>query len=115
MPRAYTQGERAIRWVEQYCHAHGCPVRLSPGERAVLYRAYDAGLLEPVEGRLGAFLCLYHLCGYGAVDESLPQPLYRADVFTVWGSCGDELRRVLRRRGQVIECPALQRRWPAAA
>ena len=113
-PRAYTQGERAVRWIEQYCYAHGRRVRLTATERTLLYRVYDAGLLEPVEGRLGAYLCLYHLCGYGALDESQPKPPYRADIFTVWNSCGDELRQVLRLRGQSIECPDLQRSWRAA-
>ena len=113
-PRAYTAGERAVRWIEQYCYAHGRLVRLSPDERATLYRIYDGGLMEPVEGRLGAYLCLYHLCGYGALDESQPKPAYRADIFTVWSSCGDELHRVLRRCGDTIVCPELQRSWRAA-
>lgn len=115
MPRrGQTQGEQTIDWIERYCRANGRPVRLSAEERAVLYRTYDGGVLEPVEGRLGAYLCLYCLCGYGAVDESQPKPPYRADIFTVWNSCGDELQQVLRRRGDVIECPDLQRSWRAA-
>src|SRR6187455_2709712 len=112
MPRRVdTAGEKAVYWIEQYCRDHGRPVRLSPDERATLYRIYDAALQEPIEGRLGAFLCLYHLAGYGAVDKSRPRPVYKADIFTVLASCGDELRRVLRRRGSEILCPELGTVW----
>ncbi len=113
--RAHTNGEKAIAWIERFCLAHGRPVKLSPEERVTLYRVYDGGLLEPIDGRLGAYLVLYHLVGYGAVDESQPTPPCRADIFSVWNSCGDELRRVLRRHGDALTCDELQRSWRAAA
>jgi hypothetical protein len=68
-----------------------------------------------VESPLSAYLALLHLCGPEAVWPWATPPHFESDIFTVWSSSGPHLRAVLKRTGEVIVCPELGTRFPAAA
>jgi hypothetical protein len=112
---------RAIGWIEQYCRvadgpSKGMRVYLSPDECSLLRRIYDDGeqVAEPIAGRLGVYLILYHLCG-PATAARLAAPATRADLWTVWKVVerNDALVAVLRRDGAKITCPELATVWAA--
>jgi hypothetical protein len=117
---ARLQSDRAIAWIERYCcvtdgPAKGMRVRLSPEERELLRRIYDGGeRAEPIAGRLGVYLVLYHLCGPAAAAR-LQAPATRADIFSVWrvAEMTPELLAVLHRDGGKITCPELMTAWAA--
>jgi hypothetical protein len=59
---------------------------------------------------------LVHLCSPEALKNSNFHPAIVTDSFTVWNAAASsELRRVLKREGEAIICPALGTRFPWAA
>ena len=123
MPRKQTRGERAICWIEVYCLVpsgldRGQHVRLTPTQRDIVREIYDNpngphGAL-PVTGTLAAYLALLHVCGPEALQKEF-RPELNADIFTVWGSVGPDLRAVLKRDGEHIVCLELNTRYPPTA
>jgi hypothetical protein len=122
MSRKWTRGERAIRWIQDYCLVpsgldKGQHVRLTPAQRDIVRQIYDSsdGIeTAPVTGPLAAYLALLHVCGPEALQKEF-RPELSADIFTVWGAVGPDLRAVLRRAGGRIICTQLGTEWPAAA
>ena len=122
MPRKQTRGERAIRWIEVYYLVpsgldKGQHVRLTPAQRDIVRQIYDGsdGIeAAPITGPLAAYLALLHVCGPEALQKEF-RPELSADIFTVWGAVGPDLRAVLRREGERIVCTQLGTIWPAAA
>ena len=123
MPRKQTRGERAIRWIEVYCLVpsgldRGQHVRLTPAQRAIVREIYDKPNgphgARPVTGALAAYLTLLHVCGPEALQDEF-RPELKADIFTVWGAVGPDLRPVLKREGERIICPQLGTCYPVAA
>jgi hypothetical protein len=119
MPRKQTRGERAIRWIQDYCLVpsgldKGQHVRLTPAQRDIVRQTYDGIEAVPVTGPLAAYLALLHVCGPEALQKEF-QPELSADIFTVWGAVGPDLRAVLKREGERIICTQLGTEWPAAA
>jgi hypothetical protein len=121
--RSRTRGERAINWIEDFClfpsgFRKGDRVRLSLEQRTIIMRIFDHpnGQLhpEPVAEPLAAFLVLFGLAGPEAPGSRTPPP-FASDLFSVWAAAGPRLRAVLRRRGEMIECPELGTAWPSAA
>jgi hypothetical protein len=109
-----TRGERAIRWIAEWCQAPSGPVQLSAAERKTLYRIFDADLPDPVDGRLAAFVALLYLAGPEArTGEAAPR--HRVDIFTLWNAASPELRVHLRRHGSTVICDALGTSWSTAA
>lgn len=117
-----SRGNKNIRWIEIYCTVPSGPekgqhVRLSVEQRTTVRRIYDTpdGPQDaPVTGNLAAYLALLHVCGPEALQRDF-RPAVSADVFTVWGATGPDLRAVLRRDGEAVVCPELRTRWPVAA
>lgn len=108
------RADHAIRWISEWCTTpSGEPVRLTEEDRAII-QAYYGELPEPIGGRVGSFLALYHLCGPPARENTAPPPV-TTDVFSLWAAASPELRTHLRRVGEVVSCPALGRRWSTAA
>jgi hypothetical protein len=94
MPRKQTRGERAIRWIENYCLMpsgleKGQHVRLTPVQRDIVREIYDNpnGSAPPATGTLAAYLALLHVCGPEALQKEF-RPELSADIFTVWGCSG---------------------------
>ena len=123
MPRKQTRGERAIRWIQDYCLLpsgldKGQHVRLTPAQRDIVREIYDnpngPNGAPPVTGALAAYLALLHVCGPEALQKEF-RPELSADIFTVWGAVGPDLRAVLKREGERIVCSQLGTRHPAAA
>jgi hypothetical protein len=122
MPRKQTRGERAIRWIQDYCLVpsgldKGQHVRLTPAQRDIVRQIYDSsdGIeAAPVTGLLAAYLALLHVCGPEALQKEF-RPELSADIFTVWAAVGPDLRAVLRREGERIVCTQLRTIWPSAA
>jgi hypothetical protein len=119
MPRKQTRGERAIRWIQDYCIVpsgldKGQHVRLTPAQRDIVRQIYDGIEAVPVTGPLAAYLALLHVCGPEALQKEF-RPQLSADIFTIWGAVSPNLRAVLRREGERIVCPQLGTRYPAAA
>jgi hypothetical protein len=119
MRRKRTRGERAIRWIQDYCLVPNGPnkgeyVRLTPAQRDIVRQIYDGIEALPVTGTLAAYLALLHVCGHEALQKEF-RPELSADIFTVWGAVGPDLRRVLKREGERIICTQLGTEWPAAA
>ena len=113
-----TRGNRAIRWIEEYCvvpsgERKGQHVRLTNAEREIIRMIYDHRKPERVTGPLAAFLSLLHLCGpeYGAAERSHCM----SDLLSVWNATGPDLKEVLKRDGEQIACPELGTKYPAAA
>jgi hypothetical protein len=101
MPRKQTRGERAIRWIEAYCLVpsgldKGQHVRLTLAQRDIVRHIYDGIEAVPVTGPLAAYLALMHVCGPEALQKEF-RPELSADIFTVWGAVGPDLRAVLKR------------------
>jgi hypothetical protein len=121
MPRkslTQTRGERAATWIEKYCVLpSGDRVRLSADQRAAICRFYDGPpSTEAIAGPLAAYLVLLNLVGPEARPGTAPAPRHvEADLFTLWGAAGPELRAHLRRHGDRIDCPELGTCWLAAA
>ena len=118
MPRKQ-RGERAIFWIEEYCLVPHGPdkgqhVRLTPAQRETVREIYDGGKPAPITGPLAAYLALLHICGPEALQKEF-RPEVNADIFTVWGAVGPDLRALLKREGGRIVCPELGTRYPAAA
>jgi len=120
---ADTRGERIIRWIEEFClyptgPEKGQRVVLTPMQKEDLRRIYDhpdgEKLAAAITGPLGAYVALYHLCGYLAAQRE-SAPALDTDTFTVWGATGPEPKRVLKHEGSHIVCPELGTRYPAAA
>src|SRR5262245_44778969 len=122
MPRKQTRGERAIRWIDAYCLVpsgldRGQHVRLTPAQQDIVRKIYDDPNDPngaPVTGTLAAYLALLHVCGPEALQKEF-RPELSADIFTVWGAVGPDLRAVLKREGERIVCPQLGTRFPVAA
>jgi hypothetical protein len=123
MPRTQTRGERAIRWIENYCLMpsgleKGQHVRLTPVQRDMVREIYDNPNgprgAPPVTGTLAAYLALLHVCGPEALQKEF-RPELSADIFTVWGAVGPDLRAVVKREGERILCLELGTRYPDAA
>jgi hypothetical protein len=123
MPRKQTRGERAIRWIENYCLMpsgleKGQHARLTPAQRDIVQEINDnpngPHAAPPVTGTLGAYLALLHVCGPEALQKEF-RPELSADIFTVWGAVGPDLRAVLKRKGERIVCPELATSYPVAA
>jgi len=118
---------RAIRnahWIEKFCVVgsgpdRGQPVKLTPAQKETIARLYQgADAIDgpvSVESPLSAYLALLHLCGPEAVHPWATPPHFDADIFTTWAATGPRLREVLKRTGEIIVCPELGTRWPAAA
>lgn len=120
MPRyrpLLTRGESAIEWIEIWCaNPGGKGVQLTPPERAAVYAIFDAGIQEPIEGRLAAFLTLLGLAGPSEFRlETEKELFFRSDVFSVWTAAGSELRGYLCRQGATISCPERKTIWRAVA
>jgi hypothetical protein len=108
MPLKQARGGRAIRWIEAYCLVpggldRGQHVRLTLAQRAIVREIYDNGPngAPPVIGTLAAYLALLHVCGPEALQKEF-RPELSADIFTVWGAVGPDLRAVLKRDGGLI-------------
>jgi hypothetical protein len=119
MPRKQTRGERAIRWIEAYCLVpsgldKGQHVRLTLAQRDIVRQIYDGIEAVPVTGPLAAYLALMHVCGPEALQKEF-RPELSADIFTIWGAVGPDLRAVLKREGERIVCPQLGTCYPVAA
>src|SRR4029450_12360907 len=119
MPRKQTRGERAIRWIQDYCLVpsgldKGQHVRLTPAQPDIVRQTYDGIEAVPVTGPLAAYLALLHVCGPEALQKEF-QPELSADIFTVWGAVGPDLRAVVKREGERILCLELGTRDPDAA
>ena len=115
-PCDLTRGERAIRWIEDWCQTPAeRPVCLSVSERTLIYRLYDGGLpmAEPVAGPLAAYLALLHLAGVEA--RNAPPARLEANLFTLWNAACSDLRCYLVRRGETVACPQCGTSWAAAA
>jgi hypothetical protein len=69
---------------------------------------------ETVTGSLAAYLALLHTAGPEALQHEFT-PAVGADVFTVWGAVGPDLRPVLRHEGERVVCPQLGTAYPVAA
>ena len=119
MPRRrplLTRGEEAATWIEDWCVLPGGkPLQLSPAERAKVYGAFDAGVLELIDGPLAAYLTLASLAGPSDLHLPPHADLLRTDLFSVWNAAGRDLRRYLQRKGAQILCPERGTRWTAAA
>jgi len=92
-------------------------VHLTPAQRDIVRQIYDGsdGIeAAPITGPLAAYLALLHVCGPEALHKEF-RPELSADIFTVWGAVGADLRAVLRREGGRIICTQLGTEWPAAA
>jgi hypothetical protein len=122
MPRNQTRGGRAIRWIEAYCLVpsgldRGQHVRLTLAQRDIVREIYDNPNgpygAPPVIGTLAAYLALLHVCGPEALQKEF-QPELSADIFTVWGAVGPDLRAVLKPDGGHILCPELGTSYPVA-
>jgi hypothetical protein len=111
-----------VKWIETYCiipsgSEKGQHARLSVEQRATVRQIYDnpdGPQDAPVTKNLAAYLALLHVCGPEALQR-LFRPNLSADVFTVWGATGPDLRAVLKREGGHVVCPELGTRWPMAA
>jgi len=123
MPRKQTRGGRAIRWIEAYCLLpsgldKGQHVRLTPVQRDIVRKTYDNPNghhgAPPVTGTLAAYMALLHVCGPEALQKDF-RPELSADIFTVWGAVGPDLRAVLKRDGGHVVCPELGTSYPVAA
>jgi hypothetical protein len=123
MPRKQTRAERAICWIENYCLMpsgleKGQHVRLTPVQRDIVREIYDnlngPHGATPITGTLAAYLALLHVCGPEALQKEF-RPELRADIFTVWGAVGPDLRAVLKPEGGHIVCPELGTSYPVAA
>ena len=84
MPRKRTRGERAIRWIQEYCLVpsgldKGQHVRLTPAQRDIVRQIYDRIEAVPVTGTLAAYLALLHVCGPEALQKEF-QPELNADI-----------------------------------
>src|SRR4029453_6016375 len=121
MPRKWTRGERAIRWIQDYCLVpsgldKGQHVRLTAAQRDMLRQIYDSsdGIeAAPVTGPLAAYLVLLHVVGPQALQKKF-LPELSADIFTLWAAVGPDLPPVLRREVEKIVCSQLGTCWPAA-
>jgi hypothetical protein len=118
MPPKWTRGGRAIRWIEDYCLVpsgldKGQHVRLTPVQRDIVSQIYDGIEALPVSGPLAAYLALLHVCGPEALQKEF-RPELNADIFTVWGAVGPDLRAVLKREGERIVCTQLGTEWPSS-
>ena len=117
-----SRGASAVTWIERYCVVPSGPergqhVRLSQAQRETVRRIYDGpqgSEAAAVSGPLAAYLALLHTCGPEALQQDF-RPAVAADIFTVWGATGPDLREVLKRDRDHIVCPELGTRWPAAA
>jgi hypothetical protein len=115
-----SRGNRAVRWIEQFCLVPSGPdrgqhARLSITQRDIIRQIYDTPTeAMPVSGPLAAYLALYHVCGPAALDSG-SQPRFDVDIFTTWNATGPDLKGVLRRDREHIVCPELGTRWPTAA
>jgi hypothetical protein len=113
------RGDRNAMWIEKYCLIpsgldRGQRVRLTTEQKYLIRKIYDDGENVPVSAPLSAYLALLHVCGFEAVSGGAPAPC-QADIFTVWGAAGPDLRAVLKREGAAVMCPELGTRHPAAA
>jgi len=123
MPRNQTRGKRAISWIEGYCLVpNGLDksqrARLTPTQREIVQEIYDKANgpsgTPSATGALAAYLTLLHVCGPEALQDEF-RPELNADIFTVWGAVGPDLRPVLKREGERIVCPQLGTCYPVAA
>jgi hypothetical protein len=122
MPRGKSRGDRAVRWIQDYCLVPSGPdkglrVRLTPVQQDTVRQIYDNpnGPQDvPVTGPLAAYLALLHVCGPEAVKGDF-RPAVNADIFTTWNAVGPRLREVLTRDGERLVCPQLGTGYPAAA
>jgi hypothetical protein len=121
MPSKRTRGDRAIDWIEEYCRVPSGPgkgqhVVLGIEDLITVRAIYDAPSSEchRVAGHLAAYLALIHTCGLEAPGSSPPPAELVTDIFSVWNAADSpDLRRVLKREGEAIICPALGTRWAA--
>lgn len=116
---ALSRAQRNCGWVEQHCLDRGQVVQLTPTEREIIARIYDHpsgdAVFIPVEGRLGTYLVLLHVCGFEA-RTTPPPPEFQTNIFSLWAASENPLMRsVLRRHGDRLVCPELGTGWPSAA
>src|SRR5262245_32070333 len=116
-----SRGRKAVSWIESFCRfpsgPHmGDPVRVTPEQRETVVRLYDDPDLERplLTGYLAAYLVLLHTCGPEAKRGDM-RPLLDVDSWTIWRATSPALREVLYRDGDVVRCPELGTRYPAAA
>lgn len=115
-----TRGRRNARWIERYCIVPDGPrkgehVRLSDQQYETVCRIYDAGQNPALANDLAPFLLLLHLCGVEATWQAEVRLPLVIDPWTIWAATSPALQAVLRRQGEVIECPELGTRYRAAA
>jgi hypothetical protein len=120
-----TRAERNIRWIEKYCRIPTGPdkgrfARLSNAQKDLMFKIYDAPdgaqALPVQDPELAAYLALIHVCGQEATGGNDFIPQISVDTFSVWNAAaGEELRKVLERKGERIVCPALGTRYPRVA
>jgi hypothetical protein len=120
MTRKRNRGERNIHWIEKYCVVPSGPdrgqrVKLTDTQRDIVRKIYDDSDGVAVRGPLAAFLALLSICGPEAVRPWTTLGHFQVDIFTVWNATGPDLRAVLKRDGEIIVCPELGTRYPAAA
>ena len=73
-----TRGDKAIRWIEQFCvYPHGFSkgrhVVLTEQQRAALRQIFDTDKSPEVTGPLAAYLALFQLPGRATWRRTFPQ------------------------------------------
>lgn len=114
-----THGDKAIRWIEQFCvYPHGFSkgqhVVLTEQQRAALHQIFDTDKSPEVTGPLAAYLALFHVAGPRDLAAHVSAIPLSADVFSTWNATGPDLKSVLKRDGAAVVCPELGTRWLAA-
>ena len=115
-----TRGDKAIRWIEQFCvYPHGFskgqPVVLTAAQKEIVHKVFDTDESPEVTGPLAAYLALFHVAGPRDLAAHVSQIELHADFFSVWNATDPALKSVLKPDGERIICPELGTRYPTAA
>jgi hypothetical protein len=115
-----TPGQKAIRWIENYCVVpfgfdKGQHVRLTIEQREIVHKVFDTDESPEVAGPLAAYLALFHIAGPRDLAAHVSALPLSADSFTTWNAVGPDLRAVVKRDGEAIVCPELGTKFPPVA
>jgi hypothetical protein len=112
-----TQGDEAITWIEKWCvHPNGPrrgkTVVLTVQQIVQVRRLLDQAERPTLDAVMSSYLTLFYLAG---PDHDSESPPLESDIFTTWNAASENLRRFIKREGEVVACPELGTAFPSRA
>jgi hypothetical protein len=116
-----TSGEKAARWIEQFCVypfglSRGQHVRLTTEQKEILHKLFDSDESPgEITAPLAAYLALFHIAGPRELAAHVSVIPLNADFFSVWNATGPGLKSVVKPDGGRVVCPELGTQFPPVA